>query len=107
MGIYVRLATRPVPPNRPIATTVPILTTRPISSWNSRNRPIFPTSRPTLLRHPHKWADCNIKRYIAPRQYDEDKITMQIDAYIPICMCGFYNFANITTDLIFRLKYGI
>ena len=70
--IYIRLTTRAIPPNSPIPTTTQI------SSQIPTNRTIFPTTRPTLQRHSHKWADCNVKRLIPPRQYDKDKIEMQL-----------------------------
>ena len=71
-SIYVRLTTGPVPPNSPIPTNGPILTTGPIVSSLPTNGPIFPTSRPTFERHFHKWANAMPKRYVFPRQCDEE-----------------------------------
>ena len=71
--IYVRLTTRPAPPNRPIPTTGPIPTNGPISKFNPTNEPIFPTTGPTFKRHVHKWADRIVKRDVSSRQCDEDQ----------------------------------
>ena len=60
MGIFVRLTTGPVPPNRPIPTNGPILATGSIVSAFPTNGPIFPTTRPTFKRHFHKWAERNV-----------------------------------------------
>ena len=80
--IYVRLRTEPVPPNRPIPTNGPILTTGPIVSSFPTNGLIFSTTRPTFKRHLHKWAERNVKRYVFPRQYDEELIEILVNMYL-------------------------
>ena len=80
--IYVRLTTGSVPPNRPVPTNGPILTTGPIVSSFPKNGPIFPTTRPTFKRHFHKWAELDVKRYVFPRQCDEELIEILVNMYL-------------------------